>query len=212
MAIARAGARSSLGRVVGLKYGFGIMNVNKIVKYGLQDLVKSLKNEGKSDTEIARIISLQYGDKYPELKNLSRMSIARFFEALARDEVQEKLNAGKTEDEIIEEIYNEFRQKMRAIIQKMEERDKIIDELLEEAKRKGETKEILEYLREQRQNIEQLRKNLVSLVQYAERQFKPVIQIDMHKEIKVKNLLLSFSKELCSECRKKVAKKILEVE
>jgi len=198
--------------VVGLKYGFGIMNVNKIVKYGLQDFVKSLKNEGKSDTEIARIISEQYGGKYPELKNLSRMSIARFFEALARDEVQEKLNAGKTEDEIIEEIYNEFRRKMRAIIQKMEERDKIIDELLEEAKRKGETKEILEYLREQRQNIEQLRKNLVSLVQYAERQFKPVIQIDMHKEIKVKNLLLSFSKELCPECRKKVAKKILEVE
>lgn len=188
------------------------MNVNKIVKYGLQDLVKELKGEGKSDAEIARIISEQYGDRYPELKNISRMSIARFFEALAREEVQEQLDSGKTESEIVEEIYAEFRKKMRELIQKMEERDKIIDELLEEARQRGEVKDILEYLREQRQNIEQLRKNLVSLVQYAERQFKPVIQIDMRKEIKIKNLLLSFSKELCPECRKRISKKILEVE
>ena len=188
------------------------MNVNKIVKYGLQDLVKNLKSEGKSDSEIAKIISEQYGSKYPELKNISRMSIARFFEALARQEVQDKLDSGKTEDDIIEEIYEEFRTKMRELIAKMEERDKIIDELLEEAKQKRDSKKILEYLREQRQDIEQLRKNLVSLVQYAERQFKPIIQIDMHKEIKVKNLLLAFSKELCPECRRKVAKKILEVE
>lgn len=188
------------------------MNINKIVKYGLEDFVKMLKADGKSDSEIARAISENYGHQYPELKNISRMCISRYFEALTRKEVEEKVEAGKTEDDIVEEIYNEFRAKMRELIQKMEERDKILDELIEEARNERDAQKIIEYLREQRQNIDQLRKNLVSLIQYAEHQFKPVIQIDMHKEVKVKNLLLSFSKELCHECRRRVAKKILEVE
>ena len=187
-------------------------NVNKIVKYGLVDFVKSLKNEGLSDGEIARTIAEKYGSKYPELKNISRMSVARFFEALAREEVKEQLKSGKSEDEIIEEIYSEFRSKMLQLIRKMEERDKLIDELLEEAKKEKDVRRLIEYLREQRQNIEQLRKNLVSLVQYAERQFKPIIQIDMHKEVKIKNMLLLFSKELCPECRKRVTQKLKELD
>ena len=187
-------------------------NINKIVKYGLVDLVKQLKNEGMSDGEIARTIAERYGDKYPELKNISRMSVSRFFEALAREELKQKLQSGATEDEIIEKIYEEFRSKMLELIKKMEERDKLLDELLEEAKERHDIKNFLNYLREQRQNIEQLRKNLVSLVQYAERQIKPIIQIDMHKEVKIKNMLLLFSKELCPECRRRVANKILELD
>ena len=79
-------------------------NVNKIVKYGLADFVKSLKNEGLSDGEIARTIAEKYGNQYPELKNISRMSVARFFEALAREEAKQQLQSGKSEDEKIRDF------------------------------------------------------------------------------------------------------------
>ncbi|MHA1675771.1 MAG: hypothetical protein ACTSU6_01200 [Candidatus Njordarchaeales archaeon] len=187
-------------------------NINKIIKYGLVDYVKQLKNEGMTDGEIARTIAKKYGNQYPELKNISRMSVSRFFEALSREKIKEELQSGSTEDEIVEKIYQEFRTKMLALIKKMEERDKLLDEFLEEAKEKNDIRSFISYLREQRQNIEQLRKNLVSLVQYAERQIKPIIQIDMHKEVKIKNMLLLFSKELCPECRKRVRDKILELD
>jgi len=188
------------------------MNISKIDKYGLGPLIRSLKEEGKSNSEIARIIREQYGKTYPELKDFSRMAVARYFESEARKEVEAELKKGKTEDQLVEEIYQEFRTKMRSLIKKMEERDKLLDELIEQAKASGSKEDIIGYLREQRANIEQLRRNLVSLVQYAERQIKPVIQVSYKKEVNIRNLLLAFSKELCYECRRKVAKKILDME
>ena len=186
------------------------MNVSKIKKYGLESIIKSMKEEGKSASAIAKYIRETYGDMYPELKNFSRMAVARYLESLRREEIEEAMKNGKSEEELLEEIYKEFRRKMQSLIYKMEARDQLLDELIEEAAKSGETQDLLEYLREQRANIEQMRKNLVSLVQYAERQIKPVIQISYKQEINVKNLLLAFSKELCPECRSRVARKVLE--
>ena len=168
-----------------------------------------MKDEGKSDAEIARYISNQYGNRYPELKNISRMSIARYFEAKARAKIQEKIE-DKGEEAVVKEIYEEFRKKMRALISKMEERDKLLDELIDEAKANKDYESLIEYIREQRNDIEMIRRSLVSLIQYAEKEFKPIIQIDVKKEINVRNMLLSFSNILCPECRAKVAKQIQE--
>ena len=184
-------------------------NTNKIIKYKLESLVQGLKDEGKSDAEIARIISDRYGKKFPELANISRMSISRYWR-LKRDEAIKKEIEEKGEEEVIDRIYAEFRSKMEELVKKMEKRDKELDGFLEDAKKSGDTESLILYLREQRQNIEQIRKNLVSLIQYAERQFRPIMQVNVKKEINIKNLLLNYSKLLCPVCRKRVSKEILD--
>ena len=61
-------------------------------------------------------------------------------------------------------------------------------------------------LREARETIKQMRDNAIAVQQYGERHTTSIYNINLKKEIYIKNILLNFVQELsnlCPECRKK---------
>ena len=99
---------------------------------------------------------------------------------------------------------------MQDLVLQIEELQKITEPLIEDALKKKDIKTLLRLLKEQRENIEQIRKNMVSIMNYQEKKFRPIMQVQEMRVVNIRNILLDFSKHLCPHCRKAVLKLIEE--
>lgn len=181
---------------------------NKIEKWGLQEEVQRLRDEGKSYKQIADAISGKYTE-VKELKNISAMSIQRFFENANKEHMREIIEKEENPSEVIEK---EFNDKMRNLMSETETLKEQTDELLNKAlKDDASVNDLTKIIKVQNRNLDQIRKNLVSLREFTDNRFyKPNQQIHVEKQINVKNLMLDISNLLCPKCRKKVHKALFD--
>jgi hypothetical protein len=189
---------------------------NKIRKYGLVKEVLKLKNDdGLSYKEIEKYIK----KKYPEIpkKQLpSHMSIKRFMDSYTEQELEEAVDAGKA----VEKIEEEFKKKMREIVGEAEELKNETQKLLKEAiGEKASYSDLVKLIKAQNKNIEQLRKNQISLMEYSDRKFlRPIEHIQEKKELHItqikmdiQEVLFKLSSKLCPKCRQIVGNEVEDI-
>lgn len=182
---------------------------SKIEKYGLENKVIELKEKkDKSYGEIASIIQDEYSD-VPELKKISTMSISRYMQKKNQGEIEEILD---NEDNPGSVILQEFKGKMRELLADAETLKKRNEDLLEDAIDDDKSiNEVTKLIKTQNRNLDQIRKNIVTLMEYSDRRFrKPIDNIQVNQQINVKNTILDFTKHLCPECKEKVHNKVIE--
>jgi len=180
---------------------------HKIIKYNLEDEVQQLQDAGMSYIEIARVIK-QNHPTIEDLGNLSAMSIQRYLASKDEREIQEQLDEGK---DPIEDFVEEYRKSMHHINIKSEELYKRSLRLLDTLEQSDDDIMKLKAIKEVRDSLDLLRKNQVSLVQFGDKKTNTIYNVNLKKEIHVKNLLMNFNKELCPKCRLKIAE-LLEKE
>lgn len=172
---------------------------NKIEKYGLDKMaLRMYHDEDATYTKIRDAVNQQLG----ETDSVSIMSVKRLIEAHDVKEVEDKVKRG--EDPALE-VYNEFKTNMSDLQLEVQNRITDIDEMVQDAKAERDVKKLIRLLSLQKNYFEQVRKNLESLIKYSEDRFKPVVNVSMRKDVKIKNLLIDFSNiALCPKCKKKV--------
>jgi len=176
------------------------MAISKIIKYNLQDEAKQLKEMGYTNEEIARKLR----ENHPKIKGLSNfagMSVGRFFESDEQKQIEEKVENG---EDPVTDFIKEYRDKLDTIEQRTSDLYEDCKTILNEAKQDGTTLEKLKAVDITLKSLEQSRKNMVSLVQYGERQTNNFYNVNLKKEYHIKNLLLNFSEKLCPKCRSKI--------
>jgi len=176
------------------------MATSKIIKYNLQDEAKQLKDMGYTNEEISR----KLGDNHPEikeLKKLSGMSVGRFFKSDECKEIEEKLLKGENP---VTDFITEYRDRIEKIENYTLDLYEECKTILADAKLDGTIIDKLKAVDMTLKSLEQSRKNMVSLVQYGERQTNNFYNVNLKKEYHIKNLLLNFSEKLCPKCRSKI--------
>ena len=179
-------------------------NINKIIKYGLEDEAQSLLDSGLSRAKIAETIR----NNHPEivdLKDLSAMSVQRWIESRERKEIEDKLEEGK---DPLDLFIKEYRKAIKDLNAKAEKLYNKSSKLLDKVEQEGNSIITLKAIKEVRDSLDQLRKNWVSLMQYGTRQTSNIYHINLKKEQNTKIMLLEFSKVLCDKCRNAVSKLI----
>lgn len=183
------------------------MAISKIVKYNLEDEARQLKEMHYTNEEIARRIR----ESHPEiedLRDLAGMSIGRFFKLDEGQKIEQQIIEGQ---DPVDNFIKEYRDKINKIEEQTNDIFKECRAILDEAKATGDITDKVKAVDVVLKSLEQSRRNLVSLVQYGERQTANFGAINLKKEYYVKNLLLDFSKGLCAKCRAKIPE-ILEGE
>jgi len=177
--------------------------INKIIDYHLEDEVRKLRAKGYTYKTIASKINEKLENKG---QKVSFMSIKRYLDNQAIQEVADEIQEG---NEPGREIYKEFKIRMDKLMKDMEERAKDIDLLIEEAKQTKNIHLIAKLISLDKDYFEQARRNIISLVQYSEDRFRPIINYSEKKEVVIRNQLLDFTDLLCPVCKQKVLSKIL---
>ena len=180
--------------------------MNKIVKWGLQeDVLEKHYKEGWGYERIASYLQ----SKYPEIddiRNISPMSVKRFLDSHNEQNLVELEEAGK---DPLTEMRKEFETRMRSLISDAEILKNKSNKLLADAMNNNASlSDIAKLIRAQRENIDQIRKNLVSLMEFIEvRYTRPLERIYEKKELNITNIFVDLGRfvglELCPECKKK---------
>jgi len=181
---------------------------NKIIQYNLEDEVKQLREMNYSVHDIAKRIS----DNHPEihsLKNLSGMSISRYIRNAEEKELQGEVTEGKDPVKDFTEMYRDEVDDIHEKTKELYEKSIIILKDIEEGSQDYNVK--LKAIKEVRDNLNQMLKNQVSLKQYGERRANTIYNVNLKKEIHVKNLLLNFVNSLCPKCKAKISKLVEEI-
>lgn len=198
--------RATIGKWVGIVYTSNVnkrmcetymAKINKIKEYGKGQEVLDLKKKGLTLHSIAKMVNTTLDGG----RSISFMSVKRFLEDDAVEEVNADLQSGIDPSM---KIYDTFKLEMDTLKHQITNRMEDIDELVVDAKEEKDVKKLIKLISLQKDYYDQIRKHLVSLIQYSENRFRPIMNVSLHKDIKVKNLLIDFSKELCPVCRSKV--------
>lgn len=184
---------------------------NKIVKWNLEGKVKHLKDQGKSDSAIAKQISEEYSN-VPELRNLSSMSVNRYWKSARKNEVENELE----ESNPTELVQKEFNLKMRENIEDAQKVKELADKYVEKLEMNPDNlkpSDFQKIIKSMKDANDQVRKDLVSMREFMENEvIRPVQQVTYEKKVEVRQDLRDFSHLLCPECKKKVLKYIKEEE
>ncbi len=183
------------------------MNVNKIEKYGLEDEVKQMKDMGYSYKDIAHSIKESH-PKNGDLQKLSSMSIMRFLKTDEERQMSENLDMGM---DPIKKLNQETRLQMKKIDERCEQ---IYDEslmILDEAKQKDDIDLKIRALKCVRDDLSNLMKNKESIMKTYDKQIKVAGNLNLKKEVHVKNMILGISNNLCPECKRNIQDVIEEM-
>jgi len=180
----------------------------KIKKWGLEDEVKSMLDEGKSNYAIAKHISEKYSD-VPELAKVNKMTVGRYVNKLDENRLEGKLEKIKDPTQVVQQ---EFNQRMRQNILDAEAMNNLVMEYKNKINSDDlDTKDLSQMLKAWQTANDQMRKNLVSIREYTDHHIiKPTQNIIYKKEVNIRNTLLDYARQLCPDCRKKVFKMLEE--
>jgi uncharacterized phage infection (PIP) family protein YhgE len=177
------------------------MKEHKIIKYNLQDEVNQLKTAGMAYQEIASTIKGNHPE-IADLSNLSAMAIQRYFSSEQEKDIEKSVKAGENP---VMDFLEEYRKEMKDINRKSNLLYEKSMQLLNSIDQSDDDFLKLKAIKEVRDNLDMLRKNQVSLVEYGEKKTSTIYNVNLKKEIHVKNMLIAFNKNLCSKCRLKIA-------
>ena len=186
---------------------------NKISRYNLEDEAQQLRDMGNSYKVIADTLKRNH-PKILDIQKLSPMAVMRYFDSLEEQKLQEELDVGK---DPVKDLTEEFCNSVRDINQRSEAIYHRSIRLLDKLEKDGaDSMVILKAIKEVRDSLAEERKNMVALKQYGEKRSLVINNVNLKKEIHVKNMLLSFSKdlnkELCPKCRAKLPKVLEKIE
>ena len=178
---------------------------NKLIQYNLQDEARELRKRGSSYLDIAETLKKNH-PKIDDIQKLSQMSVMRFLDGDKERELQEQVDLGGNP---IKDLTEEFCTAVRDINTRSESiyhrSIRLLDRLETENK---DNLLILKAIKEARDSLAEERKNMIALKQFGEKRSMTIQNINLKKEIHVKNMLMSFSKdlnkELCPNCRAKM--------
>ena len=178
---------------------------NKITKYNLEEEARQLRELGHSYQSIAETLRTNH-PKITDIQKLSAMAIMRYFDALEEKKLQEDVDVGK---DPVKDLTEEFCTAVRGINQRSEAIYNRSIRLLDKLENDGaDSTVVLKAIKEARDSLAEERKNMVALKQFGEKKTLTINNVNLKKEIHVKNMLLNFSKdlskELCPKCRTKV--------
>jgi len=176
------------------------MAINKIIKYNLQDETFQLRDMGYSNEEIAEKLKNNHPE-ITDLKKFSGMSVGRFFKSDECKKIEEQVKNG---GDPISDFIKEYRDRINSVEQHTSDLYDECKKILDDAKKDGTILDKLKAVDMTLKSLEQSRKNMVSLVQYGERQTNNFYNVNLKKEYHIKNLLLNFSEKLCPKCRAKI--------
>jgi len=175
-------------------------NVSKIKKFNLENRVLKLKEAGFGLSDIVDTIKTENSD-IPELQNLSMMSISRYLDS---HKTETALNKIQNQEDPIEELRSEFRDRMYELHNETQDIYKIMKKSLKKVVKEEDSYTVIKAAKDTINAIEQARKNWTSLIQFGVNEFKPIEKAQEINIIEVHNLLINVSKDLCPECRRKV--------
>ena len=170
------------------------MKVNRIVKFGLEEIAHQLKVQGLSESEIARELSKLAGEE------ISRYTVLRYFKS-NKDPI---IQRAKQREEIVSRAINS----RLDVIEQLNRINQTVWQLANKALESGDSRTALQSLSEIRKQIELQAKLLGDL---------PDQQIKV--DIEFKNQILKFERnlinfvleELCYECRRRLERRINEI-
>ena len=178
---------------------------NKIVRYNLEDEAQQLRDLGNSYQSVADALAENH-PKITDIQKLSPMAVMRYFDSLAERKLQGDLDVGK---DPVKDLTDEFCTAVRDINQRSESIYNRSIRLLDDLEAgDADSVVVLKAIKEARDSLAEERKNMVALKQYGEKKSITIQNVNLKKEIHVKNMLLDFSKdlnkELCPACRMKM--------
>jgi len=171
---------------------------NKIIKYGYQDEVDTLLDNGYSTYKVAEFIN----SKADATKKISHMVVQRYKDSMKERDMEQMIDAGEDPAEI---IISDFRKGIRTNIKKVDNAIGKATIILEKLENSEDTSLQLKAIDTLIKALDQEKKSWLSLVQNGTRQLKIYGDVNIKKEQNIKLLLLSWSKHLCPECRKKIS-------
>ncbi len=170
------------------------MKVNRIVKFGLEEIAHQLKVQGLSDSEIARELSKLAGEE------ISRYTVLRYFKS-NKDPI---IQRAKQREEIVSRAINS----RLDVIEQLNRINQTVWQLANKALESGDSRTALQSLSEIRKQIELQAKLLGDL---PDQQIK--VDIEFKNQIlKFEQNLINFVlEELCYECRRRLERRINEI-
>jgi hypothetical protein len=190
--------------------------VNKIKKWGLEREVLDLKRtQGLSYEKVAEEIAKTHPE-IPKKQLPSHMSVKRFIDSYTEQDMVEAVEAGKA----VGKIEEEFKLKMRELLGETESLKEKTNSLLDKAiSEEASYNDLVKIIQTQNKNLDQIRKNMISLIEYSDQRFlrpiehiqeKKVLQINQIK-LDIKELMFKLSGKLCSKCRRVVGVELEDV-
>jgi len=179
-------------------------NVSKIRKYGLEEEAQQLKEMGYSYQDIANTLKNNH-PKIEDLKSLSNMSVMRYFDTETENTVVEIVETGGNP---VSDLVLEFQNEIRDIHRKSERLAIRAEKILDKIEGGKDDALKLKALKETRDSYDQLRKNYESLLRFGDNRIKSIQNVNLKKEVHVKNMLVGLTKNLCDECRRKISEEL----
>ena len=179
-------------------------NVSKLKKYNLEEEAQQLKDMGYSYEKIAETLK----DNHPQIgdiKALSSMSIMRYFDSEEENSITEVIETGGNP---VSNLVTEFQEEIRDIHRKSERLANRAEAIFDEIEAGDDNLLKLKALKETRDSYDQLRKNYESLIKFGDNRIKSIQNVNLKKEIHVKNMLVGLTKNLCDECRRKISEEL----
>ena len=176
-------------------------NESKIKKYNLEDEVNQLSEMGYSYDEIIGTLKSNH-PKISDLQNLSKMSLTRYFQGLRERDIEDKLEEGK---DPVRDLTEEYRSYIRTLLHRGETLyDKSI-KILESVEDSEDNDKKMRAVKGATESLNQLHKMLNSYKQFGEKRTQAIYNVNLKKEVHVKNLLMNFAKSLCPTCKAKLS-------
>jgi len=178
---------------------------NKLIQYNLQDEAIDLRKRGSSYLEIAETLKKNH-PKIDDIQKLSQMSVMRFLDGNKERELQEQVDLG---GDPVKDLTEEFCTAVRDINDRSKTIYNYSMRFLDKLKKENKDNPlILKAIKGVSDSLAEERKNMIALKQFGEKRSMTIQNINLKKEIHVKNMLMSFSKdlnkELCPNCRAKM--------
>lgn len=180
------------------------MVVSKIEKNNLGDEVHSLRDQGLGYQDIANIVS-----KNHKQVSLSHMAIKRYLE---RDKLERAIKNIDEGNDSWGDLRADFRQKMYDLDDETREIYVVMKKALNAIIKEGNNFTTIKAAKDTLAALEQKKKNWIDLIQWGISEFKPTDKANQINMVKVNNLFVELSSNLCPACRKQVVDIILNTE
>jgi len=179
-------------------------NKSKIKKYELEDEARQLKTMGLSYEDIASTLKENHS-KIADLKSLSSMSVMRYFDGESEDGVLIDIDQGENP---VSSLVCEFQDEIRSIHKRSNTLCDKAESLLDKVELSDDDFLTLKAIKEVRDSYDHLRKNYESLMRFGDNRIKAIQNVNLKKEVHVKNMLVGVTRHLCDGCRRKISEEL----
>lgn len=175
---------------------------SKIKEYGLEEEVNMLRDNGYGYHEIADTITKKHKDI-----SLSHMAVQRYLQKAKVEKAVQNINDGK---DSWEDLRADFRQKMYDLDDETREIYIIMKKALNSIIKEGNSYKTIKAAKDTLTALEQKKRNWIDLIQWGVDEMKPKKQAQQINLVKINNLLVGMSENLCPKCRATVIDMVIE--